>query len=241
MDGESFLELSEADIKEMVSKIGLIKKICRLQGKVNLSSAFYFLLKFILIPSVMQVTEHHDSTAASIGNPTASDYIANISTTESITYLSSSDSTANLSTTDSTFSRAQSPLSPLSCNSADDQTQFMNSDDNVSLSSASGLSNSFKILTLWRPTIMACTTAESVDEQKKLLTMSIRNEIVRDLVTQMFAFKPKPDRVFCGTVAKELVKKYPFMKDSGLTTSGYVSMPTSPLAALFLFFKGVSF
>jgi hypothetical protein len=27
VDGESFLELSEADIKEMVSKIGLVKKI----------------------------------------------------------------------------------------------------------------------------------------------------------------------------------------------------------------------
>ena len=71
---------------------------------------------------------------------------------------------------------------------------------------------------------MACTTAESVDEQKKLLTMSIRNEIVWDLVTQMFAFKAKLDRVFCGTVAKELVKKYPFMKDSGMTTSDYVSL-----------------
>lgn len=70
---------------------------------------------------------------------------------------------------------------------------------------------------------MACITAKSVEDQKKLLTVSIRNEIVRDLVTQMYAFKPKPDRAYCSTVAKELVKKYPFMKDSGMSVTGYVS------------------
>ena len=71
---------------------------------------------------------------------------------------------------------------------------------------------------------MACIEATSVEDQKKLLTISVRNEIVRDLVTQMFAFQPKPDRVFCGTVAKELVKKFPFMKDSGTSVTGYVSL-----------------
>lgn len=67
---------------------------------------------------------------------------------------------------------------------------------------------------------MACITAKSVEDQKML---SIWNEIVCDLVTQMYAFKPKPDRGFCSTVAKELVKKYPFMKDSGMSITGYVS------------------
>lgn len=98
-----------------------------------------------------------------------------------------------------------------------------NSDDSTLLTSASGLCHDFSIPQLWRPTIMACITAKSVEEQKKLPMVSIWNEIVRDLFTQMYAFKPKPDRVYCTRVAKELGKKYPFMKDSGTSVSGYVS------------------
>lgn len=120
------------------------------------------------------------------------------------------------------------PLSPVSSLGSNDvpsknSTQSMDSDDNVSLSSASGCQD-FSIPKLWRPTIMACITANSVEDQKKLLTLSIRNEIIRDLVTQMYAFSPKPDRAFCSKVAKELVKKHPFMKDSGTSVSGYVCL-----------------
>ena len=70
---------------------------------------------------------------------------------------------------------------------------------------------------------MACIQAPSIEEKKKNLTVSIRGEISRDLVTQMYAFKQKPDRSFCTYVAKCLVKKYPFMMDTGRNVSGYVS------------------
>ena len=69
---------------------------------------------------------------------------------------------------------------------------------------------------------MACIKA-APEEQKRMLTPSIRNEIVRDLVTQMYAIRQKPDRALCTLVAKSLAKKYPFMKDVGENVSGYVS------------------
>lgn len=72
---------------------------------------------------------------------------------------------------------------------------------------------------------MQCINASSPADQKKLLTSSVRGEIARDLVTQMHAFKAKKtDWAFCTTVAKLLVKKYPFMKDAGKNVSGYVSL-----------------
>ena len=70
---------------------------------------------------------------------------------------------------------------------------------------------------------MQCINASSPADQKKLLTASLRGEIARDLVTQMHAFKAKPDRAFCTMVAKSLVRKYPFMRDAGQNVSGYVS------------------
>ena len=71
---------------------------------------------------------------------------------------------------------------------------------------------------------MSCLSASTEDEMCRLLTISIRNEIVRDLVTQMFAIQTKPDRAFCTTVAKSLVKKYPLLKDNGRNVTGYVSI-----------------
>ena len=70
---------------------------------------------------------------------------------------------------------------------------------------------------------MQCINAPTQSDKKKLLTASVRGEISRDLVTQMHAYKAKPDRAFCTTVAKLLVKKYPFMNDVGQNVSGYVS------------------
>lgn len=70
---------------------------------------------------------------------------------------------------------------------------------------------------------MECINAPSDAEKKKYLTSSIRGEISRDLVTQMHAFMAKPDRPFCTSVAKSLIRKYPFMKDAGKSVSGYVS------------------
>ena len=64
----------------------------------------------------------------------------------------------------------------------------------------------------------------SDDQDKHLsLTPSIRNEITRDLVTQMFAIHHSPNKDFCTKVARKLVQKYPFMRDVGRKVSGYVS------------------
>ena len=52
----------------------------------------------------------------------------------------------------------------------------------------------------------------------------VRNEIVRVLATQMFCYNPKPQKEFCTVVAKNLIARYPFMKDTGEKVSGYVSV-----------------
>lgn len=39
----------------------------------------------------------------------------------------------------------------------------------------------------------------------------------------MFCYDPKPKKEFCTLVAKKLVKKYQFMKDTGEKVSGYGS------------------
>ena len=35
IDGEAFMELTEADIKSLEAKLGIVKKICRLQTTVS--------------------------------------------------------------------------------------------------------------------------------------------------------------------------------------------------------------
>ena len=99
------------------------------------------------------------------------------------------------------------------------------SDDNVSLSSATSLNKkmsttAFQIPDTWRPSIMQCLRKETDEERRLELDTSRRNEVVRDLVTQMFAIDPKP---FAALVAKKIVRKYPFMRDIGDKVSGYVS------------------
>ena len=76
-------------------------------------------------------------------------------------------------------------------------------DDTVSVaSSSSTIQKEFTVPDLWRPSIMQCINAPTPGEQKKLLTSSVRGELSRDLVTHMHAFKAKPDRAFCTTVAE---------------------------------------
>ena len=55
-------------------------------------------------------------------------------------------------------------------------------------------------------------------EEQKLYT-EVRNEIVRDLVTHIYGHNEKPTPTFVTKVAKLLVEKYPFMRDSS-TSSG---------------------
>lgn len=99
-------------------------------------------------------------------------------------------------------------------------------DDSVSLSSASSLNTpKFVIPDTWRPSIMACLNSTDEEQQKKLLTVSIRGEIVRDMVTQMYSINPKPDRNLCTLVAKKLIHKYNFLADVDKNgkPAGYVS------------------
>jgi len=97
-------------------------------------------------------------------------------------------------------------------------------DDTVSVaSSATALQKAFKIPKTWRPSIMECLNAKSTAEKRKKLTPSVRNEIVRDLVTTMYAYMPNPNKAFCTTVAKLLVETYDFLKDVGSNVMGYVS------------------
>lgn len=59
--------------------------------------------------------------------------------------------------------------------------------------------------------------------QERLYPPELRNEIVRDLVTHIYAHTEKPTPAFVGDVAKLLVMKYPFMADSVTGSSAFVS------------------
>ena len=81
----------------------------------------------------------------------------------------------------------------------------------------------FKIPDIWRPSIMHCIQQDSDEERRLKLDLSIRHEISRDLVAQMFSYQAKPCTEFSSLVAKRLVRKYPFMRDVGNKVSGFVS------------------
>ncbi len=66
----------------------------------------------------------------------------------------------------------------------------------------------------WRPEVEECI-------KTCCLSDSARSEIVRVLVTQLFARSRKPSRVDCEHHARKLILKYPFMKDD--MGYGYVS------------------
>ncbi len=99
------------------------------------------------------------------------------------------------------------------------------SEDTVSLTSASSMPRKldFQIPDMWRPSVMHCIQKDTDEERRLQLDVTTRSEIVRDLVTQMFAVQSKPTTDFAGNVAKKLVRKFPFMKDAGDKVSGHVS------------------
>ena len=116
------------------------------------------------------------------------------------------------------------PLSPLESETSSTSPLVpSSSDDNTSISSASGMEKSFVIPDSWPPTILQCIKLKTEEERKKALAPSVRNEIVRVLAASMFCHDPNPRKEFCAKVAKSLVKKYGFMRDVGEHVSGYVS------------------
>ncbi len=99
------------------------------------------------------------------------------------------------------------------------------SEDTSSIASiaSSASTQSFKIPTKWRPSIMSCIGQETEDDRRQSLEPVIRNEIVRDLVTHIFSHNPNPQKEFCTQAAQMLVQQYKFMRDRGHKVSGYVS------------------
>lgn len=65
---------------------------------------------------------------------------------------------------------------------------------------------------LWRPSIMSAI-------QRKQLTSDVRNEISRDLITLLYTHESNPGAFHCKRLAAQLVNKYPFMADTGLSKS----------------------
>ena len=90
-------------------------------------------------------------------------------------------------------------------------------------SSSSNDPDMFTLTQSWRPSVMNAISGKDEHEQRKQLTPDVRNAIVRDLITTMYAYMSKFNKSFCTKVAKALVKKYSFMKDVGTGVSGYVS------------------
>ena len=84
-------------------------------------------------------------------------------------------------------------------------------------------SKKFIVPEKWRPSIMLCIQERSEPEARRILSPSVRNEIVRDLVTQMYTVWDSPKTTESTLVAKMLVNKYPFMKDQGEGITGFVS------------------
>ena len=67
---------------------------------------------------------------------------------------------------------------------------------------------------------MDCINKPTDEDRRKALSPAIRCEIVRVLGTQMFCYNPKPTKEVCTEIAKQLVKKYHFMKDTGASQYG---------------------
>ena len=115
-----------------------------------------------------------------------------------------------------------SPVSRQSCNT--DQDAASTSSSCSVKGSATNGTKRFTLPDTWRPSIMYAINGEGDTERRKRLTPEMRKEIVRDTVSTMFAHTSRPNKEFCTDVAKQLVRKYPFMKDVGTNVTGYVSI-----------------
>lgn len=80
--------------------------------------------------------------------------------------------------------------------------------------SKSSRSCGFEIPEHWDPEVEECIRNQSLEE-------SARCEIVRALVSLLFSRFAKPTREQCGSLARKLILKHPFMKDD--MGNGYVS------------------
>ena len=78
----------------------------------------------------------------------------------------------------------------------------------------------FKIPDMWRPSIMAVLHDFSEGDKAKQLSSELRNEITRDLVTQLYACTERIEKPFCTDVAI----KASFLSILSCVTEEYVNM-----------------
>ena len=125
-------------------------------------------------------------------------------------------------------SRPTTPISPLSpverrSDASGSTMPVSESEDSVSISSASSFRKPFTIPSSWPPAIQACIDQDTDEARKRELIPTIRSEICRVLSNAMFCYDANPNKDLCTRVAKLLVKKYKFMADVGKGVTGYVS------------------
>ena len=228
------MELTEEDVRKLTDKMGLIKKVIRLIKTVRYHFFFLFSPVYTMPTCPINILQVKGSDIASM--------TSSVQSTPTSSLLGECDPETTLfraedHSHDTTPSRSHgsfrpsssrvlpvlaspplSPRSPISPHSDDSDSVF----SSVSTSSK-GIRRTFKIPDTWRPSIMSCIRGQTLEEQKRMLVPTIRNEVVRDLVTQMYSYYTKPDKAAVTEVAKKLVQKYPFMRDDGPQVSGYVS------------------
>ena len=101
---------------------------------------------------------------------------------------------------------ASSSNLPLSPSDSLPSAQDFSNDDTTPVASVIATSPStvqskkFCLPDTWRPSIMYAIQAIDDGERRKRLTSDIRNEIVRDIVSSMYAFMTQPNKEFCTHV-----------------------------------------
>ena len=112
-------------------------------------------------------------------------------------------------------SRLSSPTSPLSPLSLPSTSRRAGSVSSISTTPSRSETGTVQIPDYWREDTQDC-----LDEG--ILNETSRGDIVRTLATLLVAkHGPKPGRARCEELARQLILKYPFVKDD--LGSGYVS------------------
>lgn len=171
-DGTSFLELTESDIKCLVPKLGVVKKICRLQSSVSWTKRACERPLIAILHSNGPLIKHLTSVYSthliwqitSTQLQFSSSAVPNIPAQNPETPRSRKQSYTSPGSCSSTPYPSSSSLSPLSVR----DVRSPETDDTVSIaSSASSMGwNRFTIPDMWRPSIMSCIQAPLLKRNK---------------------------------------------------------------------------
>lgn len=83
------------------------------------------------------------------------------------------------------------------------------------------------------PKCFSSTVMESLE--KKSMEPKVRSAFTRELIVHMTSYGIRPSSNFCSAVARRIILKYPFLRDS--VGSGYVSICTFALQIINFIFK----